>query len=184
MSSSASADSPGRGAMNPPMQENIVGSYNDRFIPSRSGSNLEAGFAFIDEQHRAAGRSSPSTGEGAGGGAANQPTLNMLLRSELLGLDCVSPKHERTENGDARAASGRSPVNMLRFQTALDTMTEDPRSIYDLSPVNGHNRNMLMSPGKPKRKIPKVHFLVNVSVVVVHNFHACTTSRKLRERAI
>lgn len=84
------------------MQENVVESYGDRFIPSRTSSRLETGFALIDD-HRA-GRSSPSGGTGSSGGTGNswqegdgvgregQPMLNMLLRSELLGADRVSPK--------------------------------------------------------------------------------------------
>ena len=91
----------------------------------------------------------------------------MLLRNELLGADCSSPKHERNENGDrvrAGTASARgggggrgaTPPNLFRFRTALDTMNEDPRSVYDLSPVGEQSQRMLLSPRKAKRKIPKV----------------------------
>ena len=167
-----------------PMQENVVEYYSDRFIPSRAASNLEAGFALIDEQQRVGRASPPSGGAEAaaaaaaaaaatpgseGGGASqnrSQPTLNMLLRSELLGVDCASPKHDRTENSDNRsaaaaaasngAAAASPPRNLFRFKTALNTMNENPRSLYDLSPVGEQSQRLLLSPRKAKRKIPKV----------------------------
>jgi hypothetical protein len=167
------------------MQDNVVEYYSDRFIPSRAASNLEAGFALIDEQQRVGRASPPSGGAEAaaaaaaaaaatpgseGGGASqnrSQPTLNMLLRSELLGVDCASPKHDRTENSDNRsaaaaaaasngAAAASPPRNLFRFKTALNTMNENPRSLYDLSPVGEQSQRLLLSPRKAKRKIPKV----------------------------
>jgi len=39
-------------------------------------------------------------------------------------------------------------------------MNEDPRSVYDLSPVGEQSQRMLLSPRKAKRKIPKVPFKV------------------------
>lgn len=95
----------------------------------------------------------------------------MLLRSELLGVDCVSPKHERTTeaNGDRSGVStgsggggggGSTPQNLFRFKNALNTINDDSRSVYDLSPVGEQRQRIFLSPRKAKRKIPKVPFKV------------------------
>lgn len=176
------------------MQENAVELYSDRFIPSRRESRLEAGFAVLDEalaQQR--GRGSPTGmvgGEGAADSGASQPLLNMLLRSELLGLDTSpSPQRGRPDGGSG-AGSGAEyawsgggsgggggggaqapPVSLFRFKSPIDTMVEDPRSIYDLSPVGHQNRRLLMNSGKAKRKIPKSPFKVLDAPALCDDFY-------------
>ena len=85
--------------------------------------------------------------------------LNMLLRSELLGVDAVtSPKN--SDKGDTERSSGFAmppPVNLFRFKSAAETISDrDPRSVYELSPVGGNSKRLLTTPRKAKRKIPKV----------------------------
>lgn len=126
--------SPGRAGRSPGQENSVVETYSDRFIPSRAGSRLEAGFALLSEQQEngrlnsagtgagggdgSSGGGNPSSssvngshsgsshsGSGSGSGSAaadgsssgrdggsSQPMLNMLLRSELLGAECVSPR--------------------------------------------------------------------------------------------
>mmetsp|Transcript_50918 Transcript_50918/g.65204 ORF Transcript_50918/g.65204 Transcript_50918/m.65204 type:complete len:509 (+) Transcript_50918:96-1622(+) len=171
--------SPGRRSYHSPTKENHGEIYSDRFIPSRTSSRIQPGFSLSDESQFNDSRL-PSPGSGGGGidgegneiGKEGQPTLNMLLRSELLGIDSISSRSDREGNGRQHEfnrtsydgsishSSGGANNNMFRFKTPLETMNEDPRSIYDLSPVKGSNKRFLLNPHKEKRKICKVPFKV------------------------
>ena len=102
------------------MKENAVEHYSDRFIPSRSGSRIDDGFVALEEaQARISmgGRPGSPDASGAGSGQAGpatadgrgspQPTLNMLLRAELLGDTRVPPRGSPTaDSGRVASASG------------------------------------------------------------------------------
>jgi len=162
----------------PTMQENVVERYSDRFIPSRRGSNLEAGFALMSPTGQ---RSSGSPGGGGGGAAAegaeaigdgrtdsSSPMLSMLLRAELLGEQrAASPRHQGGGAEDTgawavrqAAQTTRTSPNMFRFKAPITDLNEDPRAVYELSPVGGSTKRLIASPRKAKRKIPKVPFKV------------------------
>jgi hypothetical protein len=145
----------------PTMRENVVEAYSDRFIPARSTSRLENGFAILSEMQSQSGRASPANASVAGqDGEARegQPILNTLLRSELLGMEPASPNGERTEGISSTSQQQWSSGNIFRFRSQMDLAVEDPRSVYDLSPIKAGA--LLMSPRKAKRKIAKTPFKV------------------------
>ena len=94
----------------------------DRFIPSRSASNLEDAFERMDNYD-------PLESQSADGSHNNQNLMNNLLRSELLGEPMVALKADVSNstngggiNGGAVGTSVSSPSrnrtpNMLRFSS-------------------------------------------------------------------
>jgi cell division cycle 20-like protein 1, cofactor of APC complex len=164
------------------MKENAGEHYSDRFIPSRASSRIEPGFSLLEESHYSDTRQqAPSSGESGGGdgsdnggnnGGNGQAMLNMLLRSELLGIDSRIDLNDSTssrhDHGLSRSSGGSGDIsttinqpNLFRFKTPLENMHDnDPRSIYDLSPVKGSNKKYLLNPHKESRKVSKVPYKV------------------------
>jgi len=181
--------------------------YSDRFIPSRASSNLSFSVwddsycnknSNADEEGNSVHGNSPgndNTLEMEGGTSRqdsqsgqqsqNQPLLNALLRSELLGEN-VEPSFSSMNqtmpqtNGHSGQLSqeNRTPLvesrNFLRFnqtprQSIYDdlfriNMAKNPTAVVDsfnLSPVGMKSSHHLMNmPQKQKRKIAKVPFKV------------------------
>lgn len=170
-SSPAKKYAPGQPRFNKTMKENEE-HYSDRFIPSRLSSRIEPGFSLLDDSQYSdmspyASGSADGGGDGTSdGGASKQPMLNRLLRSELLGIDCASNDlhMRRTDMNAGRSAEEAVPSqpNVFKFKTPLENIHDrDPRSVYDLSPVKGANKGLLLSPNqKEQRKICKVPFKV------------------------
>lgn len=177
-SSPAKRYSPFQPRFNSVMKENDEGDehYSDRFIPSRTGSRMEPGFSMSEESQYIDTRLNSSSGGGREGGnnetsgasSTKQPILNRLLRSELLGID-FDPRDDVLNEGNlstnsmtstTQSAKSRQP-NLFRFKTPAETIQDnDPRSIYDLSPVKGASKRLLLNPQKEIRKICKVPFKV------------------------
>ena len=165
--------------------------FSDRYIPSRSNSRLEDGFALLEERDRrirkritpiqiSSGSSDLASDNIYTATTSAQPMLNTLLRSELLGIHCRLPKSERTSEDIRRDASRESiyyrsttqssfsaqqrsvssNVKLFRFKTPLRTTIEDPRSLYELSPLRDSSLRLLTTPKKNKRKIAKMPFKV------------------------
>ena len=161
-------------------------SYSDRFIPSRSGSNLSS-FA-LQEKSPSASSSSSSLAIGDGnlggredGGAA----YSMLLRTELFGYGSevgggpLSPSTmtstpEKTMSMSmsmsmvmarseiSKSAPPLSPSkNIFRFKTG-SACSPRPESPYSLSPVgiDGALSGSVASPRKAPRKIPRSPYKV------------------------
>lgn len=112
--------------------------YSDRFIPSRSSSNL-----FMSLKEDKSEENSVPRNE--------QPQLlNALLKSELLGQENSSPQ--------------RKPItdNHFKFQSPKRTPSKSSMvKTFDLSPVsNASSQRLIASPVKRKRRIAKVPFKV------------------------
>jgi len=118
--------------------ENVKGAgdiYSDRFIPSRSGSQVDLGFPLMNEDPRAGGIQNTSPGDdtantdngntsagqsGSGNGQSGdahregQLTYSMLLKTELLGV----PQSPMTRASIESSGSGvSSPVGMSNGNT-------------------------------------------------------------------
>lgn len=133
-------------------------SYSDRFIPSRSGSRLNA-FSLIDSS-----KFSPTCDvKDCGGGSTPSPSsvYSMVLRNELFGNEVVdSPA--TPEKGTCRDLN-RSPMspskNLFRFRSDQNV----PGSPYVVSPVGadgGFSPSVGGTPPKPPRKITRSPYKV------------------------
>ncbi len=138
-------------------------SYSDRFIPSRSSSNL-TGFALLDR--------SPS---GANIAQANDnredsaAAYSLLLRSELFGTEASSPATPDKAMGLAARDPIRSPIsptnrNLFRFKSdhQVRGSSSRPESPYSLSPgvLDATLTSTTMSPRKAPRKIARSPYKV------------------------
>lgn len=137
--------------------------YSDRFIPSRSGSNLK-GFALLDKSSpspSAAGKS----GDGREDGSAE--AYSSLLRTELFGPNAgtLSPATPEKAAGYGCRDSKNSPMspnrNIFRFKAGGGSNSR-PESPYALSPVgtDGDLCGAVCSPPKVPRKIAKSPYKV------------------------
>ena len=87
---------------------------------------------------------------------ASNMSLSGSFFFDSLALEPLSGQAHEICGGCNGAAAASPPRNLFRFKTALNTMNENPRSLYDLSPVGEQSQRLLLSPRKAKRKIPKV----------------------------
>eukprot|EP00276_Gloeochaete_wittrockiana_P010950 CAMPEP_0184656362 /NCGR_PEP_ID=MMETSP0308-20130426/16447_1 /TAXON_ID=38269 /ORGANISM="Gloeochaete witrockiana, Strain SAG 46.84" /LENGTH=462 /DNA_ID=CAMNT_0027093457 /DNA_START=94 /DNA_END=1479 /DNA_ORIENTATION=- len=142
--------------------------YGDRFIPSRSGSNLEAIFPLLDLNPSIS--SSPVE---SGSKEDVLATYGILLKSELLGLECSPSPHERFASGERYENSsdtsnsesgtpGKAVRNLFRFQTPATPPKPLGSSAFSLSPVGNISDPSLFhsSAKKPTRRISKVPYKV------------------------
>mmetsp|Transcript_8912 Transcript_8912/g.17581 ORF Transcript_8912/g.17581 Transcript_8912/m.17581 type:complete len:545 (-) Transcript_8912:244-1878(-) len=95
--------------------------YSDRFIPSRSGTQLETGFSLLgaDESGGGGANSVNKAANGANGSSGGNPstgevkegfsTYSMLLRSELLGLE--SSPQRKGASPSTNVGNSSSPGN-------------------------------------------------------------------------
>jgi len=129
---------------------------SDRFIPSRGGTNLQASFALLPDEHTRAVRSSGGTRGGDGDGAAREDAgmdaYSMLLKSELLGCDTVM----KDKGDDKMPASPQK--NLFRFKSSR--MPRDENAPYSRSLVGLDSHRLLASPRKTPRKISTVPYKV------------------------
>ncbi|XP_024527053.1 protein FIZZY-RELATED 1 [Selaginella moellendorffii] len=135
-------------------------SYSDRFIPSRSSSNL-AGFALLDN--------SPSLGSDASK-EEGVAVYSMLLRSELLGGD-AGPLSPGTPDKNSLVSAGvrdstKSPLspsrNLLRFKSDSRAAGAPCHKSESLSPgaLDFGTTGASSSPVKLQRKVSRVPFKV------------------------
>ena len=121
--------------------------YSDRYLPSRQASNLDCGFALLDETTRRASAGVAETPRDENGHIYAQ-----LLRAELLGVR--SALQDRTaEEKLLRPTENR---NLFRFKAEPRVSTEDA---FALTPVQELAPSFASS-RKLQRKIPKVPFKV------------------------
>lgn len=169
---------------------------SDRFIPSRATSSLnfslwgdrprrssnhslssnESNDTNVDDRNGTASEEStdPATPRTEATTSSQQPLLNELLRSELLGenMDPVTSAHAGRQGS---AASVRNPLresgNNFRFQSPrqvqmdrLYSSNTGPESIinsFSLNPMGSEtSHRLLSSPQKRTRRIQKVPFKV------------------------
>ncbi|MCO5577173.1 hypothetical protein L7F22_030997 [Adiantum nelumboides] len=142
-------------------------SYSDRFIPSRSASNLSS-FALQDKSPSYGSNGDTGGGAGFGGREDCTAAYSMLLRTELFGTEvgALSPStpEKATALGSRELIKGfpLSPSkNMFRFMTTASS-TPKPESPYSLSPVgiDGPLSGTITSPRKAPRKIPRSPYKV------------------------
>jgi cell division cycle 20-like protein 1 (cofactor of APC complex) len=141
-------------------------SYSDRFIPSRSSSNL-TGFALLDRSPSGA-----NIAQGSDGREDSAAAYSMLLRSELFGQEANSPVTPEKTMGLGGRDAIRSPIspsssvcrNLFRFksETRPSTGNTRPESPYAMSPVGlgGPLGGTTMSPRKVPRKIARSPYKV------------------------
>mmetsp|Transcript_38039 Transcript_38039/g.48502 ORF Transcript_38039/g.48502 Transcript_38039/m.48502 type:complete len:551 (+) Transcript_38039:37-1689(+) len=148
--------------------------YSDRYIPSRLGSNLESGWNVLDSPFSCSPNSNSQAGSGGDVKKEGQFMHNMLLKSELLGID--STPH-RLDRSDDRALG--SPNNLFKFKVSRQEFSQDVKSpLSPPSSIIGAPGLRLHSPmaaaaatRKPKRKIPKVPFKVLDAPALADDFY-------------
>ncbi|GBG26399.1 Guanine nucleotide-binding protein subunit beta-1 [Hondaea fermentalgiana] len=185
------------GASTTPKRDRSV--YSDRFIPSRSGTQLETGFSLLgaDDNGPGSGNKSTTSGGGAGGAGGGTganaagtdtkegfSTYSMLLRSELLGLEASpqrkvgspsasvvssspgggaevkdSPEQRSGPGSGGRGMHASPGRNLFRFKAPRQTALDLKKS-FNMSPIGPNSPNLMSSPRKAKRKIPKTPFKV------------------------
>ncbi|GAB5366333.1 hypothetical protein AAMO2058_001135000 [Amorphochlora amoebiformis] len=118
--------------------------YSDRFIPSRSGSNLENAFDIVDTKSRNTNPHPDPTGT----------NYSALLRKEILG---THDKHAESRQ-KSRSSSASTPNRTFRFKTPKKA--KNPANPYSLSPVCNNSQGLLYTPRKTPRKIAKSPFKV------------------------
>lgn len=136
-------------------------SYSDRFIPSRSSSNL-TGFALLDRSPSGTNVAQPNEHREDGGAA--YPTL---LRSELLGQEANSPVTLEKSLMGTRETT-RSPIspttsrNLFRFKSDVKPATARPESSLALSPggIDSTLAGSALSPLRAPRKIARSPYKV------------------------
>ena len=141
-------------------------SYSDRFIPSRSGSNLST-FSLLDKSPSSSSGTTfcGLSSDGRDDGAA---AYSMLLRTELFGEEMAGPLSPSTpeklnsSSKDTKFYSPLSPTskNIFRFKSGSNSKPESP---YSLSPVglDGALSGSVSSPRKAPRKIPRSPYKVD-----------------------
>lgn len=152
--------------------------YSDRYIPSRSGSDVSTGFSLLDST---GGRARDAAVQAAAD-ARNElnreafTTYSMLLKSELLGME-LSPMRgvdpasgtmhssgglggERGHSFSCGRGGGKAARNLFRFKAPRQHHVDNSKRGYSLSPLGSASERLLSSPRKAKRKIAKVPFKV------------------------
>eukprot|EP00249_Psilotum_nudum_P013438 c24334_g1_i3 orf=767-2278(-) len=138
--------------------------YSDRFIPSRSGSNLN-GFALLDTSP--SGANAARCNDGRDDGAA---AYSVLLRTELFGSEAgqLSPTTPETCTVFSSRDLKNTPIspskNIFRFKSDLrghpsNSKVESP---YSLSPIGADRelRGIVTAPRKCPRKIARSPYKV------------------------
>jgi len=128
-------------------QEDVVCKYSDRFIPSRVASNLESGFALLDENTRRPSNTPDSTRD------ENSAAYTQLLRSELLGIRSSIP----ADKNEDKILKTPESKNLFKFKSEPRIAHDDA---FSLSPVPFQNNDLFNTPRKVPRKISKVPFKV------------------------
>jgi len=122
--------------------------YSDRLIPSRAASNLESGFALLDENSRRPNSAADTTRD------ENSAAYTQLLRSELLGIRSSGTPAEKGEDKPLKTPDSK---NLFRFKQSPCITHDDA---FSLSPVPFQNNDLFNTPRKVPRKIAKVPFKV------------------------
>lgn len=128
-------------------REEIPSKYSDRFIPSRSASNLETGFTLLDETTRRLSNSTDVPRD------ENNAAYTQLLRSELLGMHTCTPM----DTMDDKSAKTSDNQNLFRFKPMQNAAHDHA---FTLTPVPFQNVELFHTPRKVPRKISKVPFKV------------------------
>jgi len=122
--------------------------YSDRFIPSRTASNLESGFTLLDENLRRPSNAADSARD------ENSAAYTQLLRSELLGIRSSGSGDKGEEKGGIKTPESK---NLFRYKSSPQFTNDDA---FSLSPVPFQNTDLFNAPRKASRKISKVPFKV------------------------
>jgi cell division cycle 20-like protein 1 (cofactor of APC complex) len=151
------------GASNVSSSSPVRTSYSDRFIPSRSSSNL-MGFALLDRSPSGANIAQANDNR-----EDNAAAYSLLLRSELFGTEASSPATPDKALGLAARDPIRSPIsptnrNLFRFKSDVQARgsISRPESPYSLSPVglDANLNSATISPRKVPRKIARSPYKV------------------------
>mmetsp|Transcript_19580 Transcript_19580/g.34588 ORF Transcript_19580/g.34588 Transcript_19580/m.34588 type:complete len:492 (+) Transcript_19580:39-1514(+) len=128
-------------------KENNDSNYSDRFIPSRTASNLENGFALLENSRLPSSASETVREE-------DKSAYNQLLQSELLGIRSSGPAGSRGEDKSFRSPESK---NLFKFKESPQVGLDNA---YSLSPVPFQSSHLLNTPRKAPRKIAKAPFKV------------------------
>ncbi|GLJ45281.1 hypothetical protein SUGI_0953020 [Cryptomeria japonica] len=137
----------------PPHSRNY---YSDRFIPSRSASNL-TGFALLEK----AGTTTAAAGVAEDASGA----YSTLLRAELFGPEVAGSFSPATPEKMGRDSKNCCPIspnrNIFKFMSGAGSSSR-PESPYSLSPVgsDGDLCGVVSSPPKAPRKIARSPYKV------------------------
>lgn len=124
--------------------------YSDRFIPSRSASNL-TGFALLEK--------AGSTATPAGVAEDASGAYSTLLRRELFGVEAVGSLSPATPDKMGRDSKNCCPIspnrNIFKFMSGAGSSSR-PESPYSLSPVgsDGDLCGVVSSPQRRPEKLP------------------------------
>lgn len=136
--------------------------YADRFIPSRVATDLSSRFDSLTSFGFGAEESQENISIGKDGGgdvasARERRVYNSLLRNEILGD--VTSNLRGVERALRPHPTGETPSDcILRYRSPVKTLPS--WSPYSLSPVSKKSQQLLLSPRKSTRKIPKAPFKI------------------------
>lgn len=171
--------------------------YSDRYIPNRSGVDLQAAFSLSNED---LSNRRPTSSAGANDieyrkeAEANR-TFNTVLKNELFGDNIPnatsnSSNQKGSEAGDTQITPPRSSTesssysntqrtprastNLFSFQSpnkSRPTSSSIENDLYSLSPVRIDSQKLLLSPTKKPRAIAKVPYRVLDAPDLVDDFY-------------
>lgn len=174
--------------MQSPRRKKVV--YSDRYIPNRSGIDLQAAFSLSHHDNTPQRTST--------GNESNEPdqlkedeanrTFSTVLRNELFGDNVpmtssaqknelqITPPRSSSENA-SQGNTQRTPrqsANLFSYQSpskSRPTSTSIENDIYSLSPVRVDSQRLLLSPTKKPRSIAKVPYRVLDAPELVDDFY-------------
>jgi cell division cycle 20-like protein 1 (cofactor of APC complex) len=161
VASPPSKQSPTSPSKSSPITSPKKDNYSDRFIPLSTAQDVGTSFSLLQ---------SPPNDKSTDALKDNQSTYNLVLKSELLGSECVTDMCvDRNEEGAVPRGAIAQPRNILRYKSRRKlSLGESP---YSLSPMSLESQKLLSSPRKPPRKIPKVPFKVLEAPQIQDDFY-------------
>eukprot|EP01124_Arcella_intermedia_P029214 TRINITY_DN6113_c1_g1_i1.p1 TRINITY_DN6113_c1_g1~~TRINITY_DN6113_c1_g1_i1.p1 ORF type:complete len:517 (-),score=52.35 TRINITY_DN6113_c1_g1_i1:218-1768(-) len=146
--------------------------FFDRTIPSMTAGNLEASFSILPVE-------SPERAQPNDSSATAKALYKQVLQNELLGTAnhieeqfFSKPSPQYSKNGSTMTATGTeappSPTRLFSYKTKKTQLNDSP---FSLSPISLHSQQLLSSPKKPQRKIPKVPFKVLEAPQIQDDFY-------------
>lgn len=174
-----------------PRRKKVV--YSDRYIPNRSGIDLQAAFSLSQSEHTTMRPSSSNDAvdlDQRKEDEANR-TFSTVLRNELFGdnvglsqttttsnssTDQITPPRSSSENVSSSNTqrTPRQTKNLFSYQSPhkpKPTSTSIENDIYSLSPVRVDSQRLLLSPTKKPRCIAKVPYRVLDAPELVDDFY-------------
>jgi cell division cycle 20-like protein 1 (cofactor of APC complex) len=158
--------------------------YYDRMIPSLTAANLEASFSLLPTQKSDGDNLTKPLPSLQDSNSASKALYKQVLQNELLGTSSVneesysqtppqtvprSSHHSIGPGGSTEVPLSLSPTRLLSYKSKKPFNLND--STYSLSPISVQSQQLLSSPKKAQRKIPKVPYKVLEAPQIQDDFY-------------